>query len=147
MKKLFIPPVFAVLAFLLIILFYFFLPHYNLIPFPVNLLGLAVSFAGFVIMGKSRDLFNKYKTTLDIAEPSFMITEGIFSRTRNPMYAGFFLLLLGFAICFRNLFSLFSAFGFLTVMHFVFIPREEKLMYSRFGKQYDDYKRNVRKWF
>jgi|GEM_PF-4331134 len=88
MKRLFIPPVCVFISFLLIVSFYFLLPGYNLILFPFNLAGLLIAFFGFVIMGKARDLFRKHKTTLAIKRSSFLITEGIFSRSRNPMYAG-----------------------------------------------------------
>jgi protein-S-isoprenylcysteine O-methyltransferase Ste14 len=147
MKKIFIPPVLAVDAVLLIVAFYFFLPSYNMVPFPFNLGGLAIGFTGFIIMGKTRDLFRKYKTTLAIAEPSSIITEGVFSWTRNPMYLGFFLLLFGIAICFRNLFSILVAFGYLAIIHFVFVPKEEKLMTRQFGAQYLEYKGKVRRYF
>lgn len=146
MKKLFIPPVCVLICFLLIVIFYFLLPRYNLIPVPVNLAGIPIAFSGFVIMGKARDLFRKRQTTLAIEKSSFLITEGIFSKTRNPMYAGMFFLLLGVGICFRNLFSILMAIGFILVMQFVFIPEEEKLMHESFGPEYLEYKKKVRRW-
>lgn len=97
-------------------------------------------------MGKSRDLFRKHQATLAIRESSAMISEGVFSKTRNPMYLGFFLLLLGISVCFRNFFSILVALGYAVLMQFVFIPKEEKLMSEKFGAQYLDYKRKVRRW-
>lgn len=146
MKKLFIPPVILLLCFLLIILFFFLLPDLNLVPFPYNLSGIIVAFTGFIIMGKSRDLFRKHNTTLAFEKSSYLISEGIFSKTRNPMYAGMFILLLGFGVCFMNVFSIATSFVFLLIIHLVFIPKEEKWMYDSFGQQYLDYKRQVRRW-
>jgi protein-S-isoprenylcysteine O-methyltransferase Ste14 len=97
-------------------------------------------------MGKSRDLFKKHQTTLDFDKSSYLITEGVFSKTRNPMYIGMFLLLLGLGVCFLNIFSVLTAFVFLLLMQLVFIPREEKLMAEAFGKQYREYKSQVRRW-
>ncbi|MFC2151468.1 methyltransferase family protein [Bacteroidota bacterium] len=146
MKKLIIPPVFVLICFLSIVLFYFLIPKYNLIPFPLNFIGLIISFLGFVIIGKSRDLFKKHNTTLDIKKSSHLITEGIFAKTRNPMYIGMFLLLFGIAVCFMNLFSVLAAIGFILIIQIIFIPTEEKLMYESFGEKYLEYKRKVSRW-
>jgi protein-S-isoprenylcysteine O-methyltransferase Ste14 len=147
MKKLVIPPVFVLLSIILIVLFYFILSEYNRIPFPVNLTGVFIAFAGFVIMGKSRDLFKKYNTTLDIKKSSFLIKEGLFAKTRNPMYIGMFLFLLGAGVSFRNVFSVITSFGFLLLIQCYFIPKEERLLSETFGEEFSDYKQKVRRWF
>ena len=146
MKKLFIPPVILLFCFLLIILFFFLLPDLNLVPFPYNLSGIIVAFAGFIIMGKSHDLFKQYQTTMDFEKSSCLISEGIFSKTRNPMYAGMFLLLLGMGVGFMNVLSVAAAFVFLLIAEVFFIPKEEKLMEESFGQQYLNYKKQVRRW-
>jgi protein-S-isoprenylcysteine O-methyltransferase Ste14 len=146
MKKLLIPPVILFICVLLIVLFYFLVPEYNLVPFPFNFSGLIVAFAGFVIMGKSRDLFKKYETTLDFKKSTHLIQEGIFLKTRNPMYMGMFLLLLGLGVCFSNLFSMLTSFLFLIMMQILFIQKEEKLMLESFGERYLDYRKQVRRW-
>lgn len=146
MSKLFIPPVFVFICCIFIVLFYFLVPGCNLIPYPFNLCGVAVTITGFAFMGRSRDLFKKHQTTLFIEKSSHLITEGVFSKTRNPMYIGMFLLLLGLGICFRNLFSILTAFGFILLINFTFILKEEKMMTETFGKSYLDYKRSVKRW-
>ena len=146
MKKLFIPPVFVLISLVLIVMFYFMIPEYNWIQFPLNFSGLLITFIGFVIMGKARDLFKKHKTTLTYNKSSYMITEGIFAKTRNPMYIGMFLLLLGIGICFMNLFSILTPFGFILLIRLFFIPTEEKMMYDTFGHDYLEYKNKVRRW-
>jgi len=98
-------------------------------------------------MGKARELFKKHETTLKIKTSSSMITEGVFSKTRNPMYVGFSLLLIGVSICFMNLFSMICPFVFILFMNVTFIPIEEKLMVQQFGNEYLDYKSKVRRWF
>ncbi|MFW5656819.1 MAG: methyltransferase family protein [Bacteroidota bacterium] len=145
-KKILIAPTFVALSLLCIIIFYFFLPAYNFIPFPFNLSGLIIVYLGFVVMGKSRELFKKNAVSLDITEPAILIREGVFLKSRNPMYAGMFLLLLGTAICFRNIFSILSAFAFVIMVQIFVIPREEKLMLKAFGDEYLAYKRKIRRW-
>ncbi len=146
MRKMIIPPVFVLISLILMVIIYYVFPEYNWILFPANLIGIIVSFTGFMLMGKSRDLFKKYKTTLAIEESSFLIQEGIFLKTRNPMYIGMFLLLLGFGIFIRNLFSFLIPFGFGLIIHFVFVLKEEKLMFNTFGQLYIDYKAKVKRW-
>jgi protein-S-isoprenylcysteine O-methyltransferase Ste14 len=146
MKKLFIPPVFVLLSFILIVMFYFLLPEFNLIKFPFNLCGLIIALIGFGITGKTNDLFKKYKTTLYIEKSSNMITEGVFSKTRNPMYIGMFLVLLGSGIAFMNIISLLIPFGFILLIRLAFITKEEKMMHDTFGQDYLDYKNRVRRW-
>ncbi len=146
MKRLLIPPVFFFISVFFIIFFYFIFPAYNIVPFPYNLVGIGVAFFGFYISGKSRDLFQKHQTTLDITTSSYLITEGIFAKTRNPMYVGMILLLAGLSICFRNMFSLLCPATFFILMHILFIPKEERLLEEEFGQEFNEYKRKVRKW-
>lgn len=146
MKRFLIPPVFALTSIVLIALFYFLIPDYNWIPFPINLSGVVISLIGFIIMRKVRNLFNKFKTTLKYNESSHLVTEGIFSKSRNPMYIGMFLFLLGIGICFMNLFSILTPVAFILAIHFICIPREEKMIFDSFGQIYLDYKSKVRRW-
>jgi protein-S-isoprenylcysteine O-methyltransferase Ste14 len=146
MNKIVIPPVFVLISVILIMFFYFYLPQYNLIRFPYNLPGLIVIFSGFVLVGKVWELFKKHKTTLEFEESAVMITEGMFSKSRNPMYIGMFMLLCGLAMCFGNLFSLLTPVGFILLIRFLFIPKEERLMENKFGEKYLLYKQKVRRW-
>jgi protein-S-isoprenylcysteine O-methyltransferase Ste14 len=146
MKYLLIPPSLVMMSVILILLFYFFQPDYNVIPFPFNLAGLVVSYIGFTIMGKAREMFTAHKTSLGKEQPTWLIREGIFQKTRNPMYIGMFLLLLGIGICFRNIFSMLVPFVFLLIIMVHHVPIEEKELQNSFGDAYLEYKRQVKRW-
>jgi protein-S-isoprenylcysteine O-methyltransferase Ste14 len=146
MKKLIIPPVFVLLSLVLIVTFYFIFQSYNLIPFPFNLAGILIIIAGFVVMSKARDLFKKHQTTLTYNKASQLVTEGIFAKSRNPMYIGMFLMLLGTAICFMNLISVIVSFIFILIINFISVPIEERMMEDSFGLEYNEYKKIVRRW-
>ena len=146
MKKLFIPPVLVLFSLILIITFYFLIPNFNLIPYPYNLFGILLILLGFAIIGKTNELFLKHKTTRTINKSSHLLTEGTFSKSRNPMYTGMFLFLIGTGVCFMNLFSMLIPFVFILFIQLVFIPKEEKLMTETFGEAYLDYKKKVRRW-
>lgn len=144
MKKILIPPVFLVTSVILIVLFHFFLEQYNLIPHPFNILGTVFQLAGLVLIGKTRDLFKKYNTTLFYNKSNFLIEDGLFKWSRNPMYVGIFLLVLGFAIIFRNVVSLVVPVLFFLVIRYYSIPIEEKMMEETFGEKYLAYKARTR---
>jgi protein-S-isoprenylcysteine O-methyltransferase Ste14 len=146
MKKLFIPPVFVLISLILIVGFYFFMPGFNIIPFPFNFLGILVAFPGFALTGKTWELFRHHQTSLYIEKSSALITEGIFAKTRNPMYCGMFMVLLGVSVCFMNVFSMLIPFLFIAIIRIAFIPVEEKMMCDVFGQAYLDYKQKVRRW-
>ena len=146
MKKILIPPVFVLLGLLLIISFYFIFPHLNYIPFPVNLIGIVFMFFGFLMNSEAWELLKKYETPHSFEKSVVLVNEGIFKKTRNPMYIGMFLLLLGSASCFGNLISILIPFLFLVIVRIIFIPFEEKMLEEIFGKQYQEYKKQVRRW-
>lgn len=146
MKKLYIPPTLIAYSILIMIALYFFAPQFNLIGFPYNLIGILIAFSGFILMGKARDLFKKHQTTLKIEKSNYMINEGVFSKTRNPMYTGMTILLFGFSIFSTNVLALFLPIFFMTIVRLIFIEREEQLMFETFGKDYLEYKKKVRRW-
>ncbi|MBN2813135.1 MAG: isoprenylcysteine carboxylmethyltransferase family protein [Bacteroidales bacterium] len=147
LRKLLIAPVFMLLSFTGIVFFYFALPAYNLIPFPFNLAGVIVAFGGFVVMGKSYDIFGKHSIKPSEDCPPVLITKGIYCRTRNPMYLGMFILLFGFSFAFRNIASMAMALLFLLGVNFIIIPREEKDLRAFFGEQFDLYRQQVSRWY
>jgi len=148
MKKnfLYLPPVFVFTSLFLIVIFYFVIPEFNFIPYPYNLVGIIISIAGFYLMSKAHYLFLKHKTTRMLRESEAIITEGVFSFTRNPMYLGMFLLILGISVCFRNVFSIVAPFLFMLYINLIIIPHEETLMKKVFGDEYISYKKRVRRW-
>ena len=146
MKKLYIPPILIVYCIFIMTALYFFVPQFNLIRFPFNLIGILILFLGFILMGKSRDLFRKHQTTLKIEKSNYMINEGVFSKTRNPMYMGMTILIFGFSIFSTNVLALFLPFFFMIIVRLIFIKREEQLMFETFGNDYLEYKKKVRRW-
>ncbi len=90
------------------------------------------------------------KTTVDPTKPntsSQLVANGIYAYTRNPMYLAMLLLLLGLGIHLGNAFNILLAAGFVAYMnHFQIIP-EERALLKIFGKDYQRYLVEVRRWF
>jgi hypothetical protein len=77
--------------------------------------------------------------------PVRMVDQGIYAYTRNPMYLGHLIFMLGLAITFHSLFAL-----ALLVFHvFWFQARvyeDEERLKARFGAPYLDYMARVKRW-
>lgn len=94
----------------------------------------------------SAGLFRRRNTTLNPAgEPSALATDGLYRFSRNPMYLGMLLGLLGLALLLGDgwlmagpvLFALIAARQ---------IGLEEAVLEQRFGAAYLEYKARVRRW-
>ena len=147
MKNLFIPPVLFIFTMILIVASFFVMPTFNLIPFPYNLAGLLLIWAGIVLNGKVVDLCKKHKTPHDFGQTTALIEEGVFSKSRNPMYIGMFLFLLGLAVCFMNLAAIVFSLLFIVIVRISFITMEEKKLEQEIGQPYLEYKARVKRWF
>ena len=109
---------------------------------PYMLFGLAVIILGVI-------QFRIKKTTVNPLDPkqaSSLVAGGVFAYTRNPMYLGMALILLG------QIISLGWPPGFLFLLIFVLyiqffqIRPEERAMRNLFGEAFDRYCREVRRW-
>ena len=106
--------------------------------------------AGLVIIVRGVQIFHQHQTTVDPRTPNAstqIVTSDIYSFTRNPMYLGMALCLLGWAFYLGNLIALGLVFGFVGyISRFQILP-EERLLQSKFGQEYIDYMVKVRRWF
>ena len=66
--------------------------------------------------------------------------------TRNPMYLGFLLVLLGWAIYLSNVLAFLLLPAFILYMNRFQIYPEEKALASLFGEEFASYKSRVRRW-
>ena len=106
------------------------------------LLGIGVAVAG-------RNAFVRAGTTLNpinLNSASQLVTTGIYQHTRNPMYLGMALLLIGVAMMFANAWLLLGPIAFgLFIQRFQIRP-EERVMRGKFGAAYQAYQQRVRRW-
>jgi protein-S-isoprenylcysteine O-methyltransferase Ste14 len=105
-------------------------------------LGAIVSALGVLGMGRTG-------TTLDPLKPAkatVLVTGGIYRVTRNPMYLGLALLLLGWALWLGiDMTLLGPALFVLYITRFQILP-EERALFGLFGKDYRDYTTHTRRW-
>ncbi len=93
--------------------------------------------------------FRQAKTTVNPVNPekaSSVVTSGIYSYTRNPMYVGLTALHTGWAIRLSVPWVLLGPVALMLYLtRFQIIP-EERVMSSKFGRDYNDYRNRVRRW-
>jgi len=109
---------------------------------------------GFILLGLCLDLvslmaFIKNKTTINPIKPqkaTTLVVSGFYRFSRNPMYLGMFLILLGVALLLGDVSGLISLAFLLLTMNLLQIIPEEKILEELFGESYLDYKKKVRRW-
>lgn len=79
---------------------------------------------------------------LDAEAPGELITDGVFSRSRNPRYVNLMVAMLGFALV-LNYPALYVVLALCVPGLYVIVLLEERELRGRFGEQYEDYCRRV----
>ena len=120
----------------------FFLPAKSLSAVSLALTGAVICLAGVVS-------FRRAKTTVNPMKPnstSSLVVSGIYRYTRNPMYLGFVLILLGWAAYLSNLAALAFVAAFVVYINRFQIRPEERVLASLFPHEYPVYAAKVRRW-
>ncbi len=126
------------LSILIITIFFknqFYSPEYlRIIGFIICTIGVIFIIAGILTLGE-------YFTTS--ITPKGLVTTGIYSKIRHPMFIGAILVYIGIVVIFQ------SIIGFLLVI-FILIPffiytaiKEEKILSEKFKTEYTDYKKKT----
>lgn len=137
---------------ILVGLFMWLLSFINWAQYPERYHGLfstlvAIESAMFLLVARLQ--FYKYKTTVNPLKPetsSTLVTSGIYRMSRNPMYVGFYCLLLAFGIWLHNALSLMFSLSFIWYITQFQIKPEEQQLEKHFGESYTFYKTKVRRW-
>jgi len=75
-----------------------------------------------------------------------IVESGPYRFTRNPIYLGMFLGLIGLAIAFDNVWLLMMLVPFALVIRYGVVAREEAYLERKFGGVYRGYRSRVRRW-
>jgi protein-S-isoprenylcysteine O-methyltransferase Ste14 len=105
-------------------------------------IGQGISISGIVA-------FRRAKTTLNPLKPgnsTALVTSGIYRFTRNPMYLGLLLTLLGWLAFIASPPALVFLFLYVVYINRFQIEPEERILSSLFGEDYAAYKTRVRRW-
>lgn len=110
-------------------------------------LSLAVVAGGLWLSYRTVKLFERAGTTHKLAgESTALVLEGPYLWSRNPMYVGLTLIVLGIAIYGGSVPFLAAPVVFLLTLNFAFVPWEERRLEATFGDEYRAYRDRVRRW-
>jgi len=117
------------------------------IPPPYTYLGIPVMLAGLLVSAAASRAFRTAGTSFQLhGETSRLVTDGVFRYSRNPMYLGMLVWLLGLAILLGTLTPfLFPLLVFL-LLNSAIVPMEERSLRQVHPAEYAEYERRVRRW-
>lgn len=124
-------------------------PAWALPPSVRVVVALALAGVGVVFDLAGMLSFRKAKTTINPLTPqrsSAVVTHGVYRLTRNPMYLGLVLILLGLAVYLASVWALLGPVAFGAFITRFQIQPEERALKARFGTAYTDYCARVRRW-
>lgn len=141
-----IPPLYFLIA-LVVELALAAIPAAKFIAEPWHLSGIVSIVAGVLLAVWGNRQFSRAGTTVNpFEQASALVTSGPFRVSRNPMYLGMVLVLLGTAILLGELLPFLVPFLFAWLIGSRFIRHEEDRLHAQFGDAYDEYTRRVRRW-
>jgi protein-S-isoprenylcysteine O-methyltransferase Ste14 len=125
------------------------LPLYRWLNEPWNDLGLVCVAAALLNDAWSLALFFKAQTTpnpLAPAKASQLVVSGPYRISRNPMYLGLLLLLIGWALYLGSLSPWLAPPLLVLILNKQQIEAEESVLAAKFGQAYEDYRQRVGRW-
>ena len=142
-----LPPTYLLSAIVLMTILHFLFPWRHILTGLWRLLGVVPFLTGLTMNLAADRLFKQHETTVKPFEKStFLIVSGVYRISRNPMYLGFVLVLLGIATIMGSLSPWIVVPVFAVLMDVVFIQTEERMMAAEFGESWLAYKARVRRW-
>ncbi|MEH6521176.1 methyltransferase family protein [Sulfitobacter sp.] len=118
--------------------------------FDVSLwLVAATVLAGMLFLLHAVMSFIRHKTTVNPQSPDMattLVTSGIYSITRNPMYVGMLIVLMALVLWLGAVSAVSAVLAFYLMIDRVQIRSEEAALTQTFGKHFEDYAVRVPRW-
>jgi protein-S-isoprenylcysteine O-methyltransferase Ste14 len=109
--------------------------------------GAVLALGGFVLIGLGTRRFVAAGTNVPPTLPTTaLVVDGIYRRTRNPLYLGLTLVYLGLGVSAGSLWAIGLVVPLLWVIYVGVVKREERYLERKFGDAYRAYKARVRRW-
>ena len=109
--------------------------------------GVILIVAGVSLVVLARREFARYGQPTDPGLPtSKVISTGVFSVSRNPLYLGGVFILTGISLALNLPWVLILLIPSLVACHYILIAPEESYLAARFGEQYQIYIAAVHRW-
>lgn len=143
----FLPPFWMVLCLALSWLIDRYIPLWTLGSPVQGLVGRGIALLGLAVILWPVGQFLLARTGLvPFSKATTLVTSGLYRVTRNPMYLGMVLLLIGGALIFGSLGAFLPIPLFVAIIQHRFILGEEAFLQATFGDEYRAYLERVRRW-
>lgn len=110
-------------------------------------LGIILIIIGLGIVLNARSKMRNAETNIEPWKPTTAIlSDGIYGLSRNPIYLAMSFIYVGISFLFNSFWFLPPLIPILLVIHYGVILREEKYLENKFGENYLNYKKTVRRW-
>lgn len=118
--------------------------HYY-IPF---FMGLGIALAGQLIRGITIGLVYIVRGGKNRRiYATGLVTEGLFSHCRNPMYVGNILMIIGMSVLSNSIFAVLVMVPLFIFIYQAIVIAEENYLRDKFGADFDSYCDKVSRWF
>lgn len=109
--------------------------------------GVALACIGVALTFGAAGQFSRRKTNINtFLKPDYLVVDGLFQYSRNPMYLGFACVLMGVALALDNFVGMAIAVAFVVIADRWYIQFEEAAMAETFGEAYAVYRKSTRRW-
>lgn len=147
MKSKLTPDIYLIGSIALSIFFDSILPICEFFPGAYAWVGILLIAAGAMLVYVTNFVLLKKKTsTRPYGRPTVLITTGPFKWSRNPIYVGMTVVLIGIATVLGSVSAFIFPIIFAVLVHRRVIPVEERYLQKRFGEAYLTYKTRVKRW-
>lgn len=120
------------------------IPQVDVVAWSVGGALILIGLALFVAAVRN---FSRFSTPLPTNRPArVLVTTGIYRRTRNPVYLGFFLAYTGIGVAALSPWILILLLPLVVTIRYGVVAREEAYLERRFGDAYRYYKTRARRW-
>lgn len=111
------------------------------LPLALQLLGVAsmILFA-WLFYRSHKDLGQNWSVSLEIREEHTLVSTGIYSKIRHPMYTAIWFWVIGQSLLLHNYIAGLSGIAAFGLMYLLRVGPEEKMMEATFGEEYIAYK-------
>jgi len=142
-----IPPVILLLTILCGIGLHYWMPLAKVLDESWDKVGIALIILGVLVVIGPAIAFRRAATTVrPFHDASALVVSGMYRYTRNPMYVGMVVVLIGVAVLLGDLSPFIMPFVFVPVLTVRVIKHEEQMLQESFGDDYRELMKSVRRW-
>ena len=116
-------------------------------PNPLYGIGVVVTLVGLALVLAAQQLFRRRgENPVPWTTTNAIVESGLYGFTRNPMYLGMAIAMVGVATLLRSWSAMVLVPVAIAVIDHWVIAREEAFLASKFGAAYDAYRERVPRW-